>query len=177
MRAARVIAPVLVAPLLLTGCGAKDSTTTTPAGSNASASTSFSCPTDNTQTFPKVRFVTNVGLAAGAFRTWLWKPYQAGSFNQGADGRTAALVKGGLAAAFSAKQIHDAIDNVKADPTLCNAIGEPLSQLGSALDGLKDKVKNGDFTSLTSIEGLIGTVLSGSKKAGVEITEQQAPSL
>src|SRR5262245_17147311 len=46
------------------------------------------------------RFVVNAGLAAGATRQWIVKPWKAGAFKKGARGRKAALDKSGRAGAF-----------------------------------------------------------------------------
>jgi hypothetical protein len=43
-----------------------------------------SCPTSNTKSFAKTKFVLHAGLAFGAFHRYLYKPYQAGTFNKGA---------------------------------------------------------------------------------------------
>ena len=89
--------PLTLSAALLTGCGSSQNTATSTATTSAVVGSSTtnaasSCPTDNTQAFPKVRFVTNLGLAGGAFHRWVWKPYQAGTFKQGADGRTTACL-------------------------------------------------------------------------------------
>ena len=47
--------------------------------------------------FEKTRFVVDVGLAVGALRQWVYKPFRAGAFASGANGRTKAFVKAGLA--------------------------------------------------------------------------------
>lgn len=169
------VAASLAALLLLSGCGTgADSAGGTAAGASPTA---FTCPTESTQTFSKARFVLNVGLAAGAFHQWIWKPYQAGGFKQGADGRTANLVKAGLAAAFAAKQLKDASDNVKNDPQLCAALGEPLARLGTTLDELKGKLASGDLSSLASIEALVASVLGAAQSQGLKIVEQTPESL
>lgn len=162
--------------MLLAGCGSEEPRTDAEIAASASAAAS-SCPTDNTQAFPKARFVLNVGLAAGAFHQWIWKPYQAGTFQEGAEGRTAALVKAGLAGAFAAKQVKDATENVKADPTLCKVLAAPLTQLGGILDGLKGQLTAGDASALPKAEGLIAKVVSTSAQQGITITEQKVDSL
>lgn len=168
-----VLASTLAAALLLSGCGQGGVAT----GDSGGSTTAFSCPTKGTQSFSKARFALNVGLAAGAFHQWIWKPYQAGGFKDGADGRTANLVKAGLAAAFATKQVRDATENVKNDPELCSALGQPLAELTGVLDGLQGSITRGDLTSLASIEALIASVLGRSEAEGVKIVEQIPESL
>lgn len=168
-----VLASVLAASLLLAGCGTGGSET----GSTGSAATTFTCPTESTQSFSKARFVLNVGLAAGAFHQWVWKPYQDGGFQAGADGRTGNLIKAGLAAAFAAKQVKDATENVKNDPELCGVLGQPLAQLTDALDGLKGQITSGNLASLASIEALLASVIGKSETEGLKIVEQVPDSL
>lgn len=172
MRPSRpILASAVAVSLLLAGCGADGGS------SGGAAATAFTCPTEGTQSFSKARFVLNVGLAAGAFHQFVWKPYQAGGFQEGADGRTANLVKAGLAAAFAAKQVKDATDNVRNDPELCSALGQPLAQLTGVLDDLQGRITRGDLASLASIEALLASVLGKSEAEGLKIVEQIPTSL
>jgi hypothetical protein len=174
MRHARpVLASTLTAALLLSGCGQGGGST----GDSSGSAPAFSCPTQGTQSFSKARFALNVGLAAGAFHQWIWKPYQAGGFEDGADGRTANLVKAGLAAAFAAKQLRDATENVKNDPQLCSALGQPVAQLTAVLEELQGSITRGDVTSLASIEALLASLIGKSEAEGMKIVEQIPESL
>ena len=165
MRRLTVLLAVLgMLSLGLTACGGSDSTNTTTA--------STTCPTDNTKAFPKTRFVADVGLIAGSFHHWIWKPYRAGKFKKGADGRTFAIVKAVAAAAFIKHEIGNARDNVRADPTLCKTIGGALDKLASAFDSVSSKIRGGDFGSLLTINGLIGTVTSAMGSNGMKVTEK-----
>jgi hypothetical protein len=168
-----ILSSTLAAALLLSSCGEGGVAT----GDQGVPTTAFSCPTKGTESFSKARFVLKVGLAAGAFHQWIWKPYQEGGFKEGADGRTANLVKAGLAAGFAAKQVKDAAENVKNDPELCSALGQPLAQLTGVLDGLQGSITRGDFSSLASAEALISSVLGKSEAEGVKIVEQVPESL
>lgn len=170
-----VLASSLAVVVLLAGCGTGGSSGDT--GSTGAPATAFTCPTESTQTFSKARFVLNVGVAAGAFHQWIWKPYQDGGFQEGAQGRTANLVKAELAAAFAAKQAKDATDNVKNDPQLCAALGQPLAQLSGALDGLQGRIASGDLASLASIEALVAAVIGKSEIEGLTIVERVPESL
>lgn len=173
-----IAVPLVSASLVLTGCGggSNTNTTTRPAAtasqSVADADPAASCPTDNTQSFAKTRFVANVALAAGASYQWLVKPYQAGKFQKGADGRTLALVKAGLAGAFAAKQIKDATNNVKADPTLCKVFITPMTKLSQQLDGIGDKIRGGDLAAVGALGGSLTQIQDLAKSKGMEINPQ-----
>lgn len=175
-----VAVPLVSASLLLSGCGGSTKTTTTAAASSTVSSTASStaaatadCPTDNTQAFPKARFVTNLALGSGAFYQWIFKPYQAGKFAQGADGRTMALIKAGLAGAFAAKQLKDATNNVKSDPTLCKVFIGPLTALQNQVDGLGDKIKSGDLAAVTGAATGIDDLLKTAKNNGIDVTPDE----
>jgi len=149
----------------LTACGSDESPSTT-------AASTTTCPTDNTKAFPKARFVADVGLIAGTFHHWIWKPYRAGKFKKGADGRTFAIIKAVGAAAFIKHELGNARDNVRADPTLCRTIGGALDKLAGTADSLSSKIRSGDFGSLLTINGLIGTVTSAMGSNGMKVTEK-----
>src|SRR3954462_11418305 len=84
----RLVVAVLMCTALLAGttaCGGDDDT-------NASSEPSATS-TAQKQKLAKTRFVANAGIAAGATYQWIVKPWKAGKFKKGADGRKVALVK------------------------------------------------------------------------------------
>ncbi len=87
------------------------------------------------------RLVADLGLASGALYRYLYTPYRADKFANGASGRTTAIIKGGLAAAAIAKLMKNAAANASADPALCKyvpsmgTIARQLSELGLQLAG------------------------------------------
>lgn len=178
--------PVLAVSLLLAGCGGSSKTATASntvaAGSTAGVADSTAdpvsqCPADNTQAFPKTRFVTNLALGSGAFYQWLYKPYRAGKFQKGVNGRTMTVVKGGLAGAFAAKQLKDATKNVKADPGLCKVFINPLTKLSNTLDGLKDSIASGDLGAIAGAGSAMDELLNTAKSEGIEVTPQESVKL
>lgn len=186
----RLIA-VLIIPvvLLVGGCGHKQA----PTGTNASSSESIpadpsgdagdaapiaqTCPAQATTSFAKTKFVAHSGLAFGAFHRWLWKPFQAGTFKKGANGRITAFVKGGLAALFVKREVRLAATDVQADPTLCKAIIAPLDKLGDTVQAAFDKLKGGDASGITDLNSSIGSIESTSQKDGVAIQENENADL
>ena len=185
----RLIA-VLVIPvvLLVGGCGHKqeaaqgnttsDSIPADPSGDAGDAAPiSQACPAQATTSFAKTKFVAHSGLAFGAFHRWLWKPFQAGTFKKGADGRIKAFIKGGLSALFVKREVRLAATDVQADPTLCKAIISPLDKLGDTVQAAFDKLKGGDASGITDLNTSIGSIESISQKDGVPIQEDENADL
>ncbi len=185
----RLIA-VLIIPvvLLVGGCGHKqeaaqgnttsDSIPADPTGDAGDAAPiSQTCPAQATTSFAKAKFVAHSGLAFGAFHRWLWKPFQAGTFKKGADGRIKAFIKGGLSALFVKREVRLAATDVQADPTLCKAIIAPLDKLGDTVQAAFDKLKGGDASGITDLNTSIGSIESISQKDGVAIQEDENADL
>ncbi|MFE2431386.1 hypothetical protein ACFXJ5_32185 [Streptomyces sp. NPDC059373] len=150
-------------------------------GGNASSDISggSASPTSSVakQKLAKTRFVANAGLAAGATYQWIVKPYRNGTFKKGANGRTVALVKAGLAGTFAYNRLKHAANNAKGDPTLSKLV-VPLT---GAIDSLKDlpaKLRKGESTDsvVNSFQDTISNVKSAGQDAGATVTDK-VPSL
>lgn len=182
-RASAALVPLVAATIALSGCGAKTPssaggapTATTAPGSSSATSAGASagpggCPTTNTRSFAKTRFVADVGLAAGTFHHWIYAPYKAGSFNKGTKGRVTALIKAGAVALIDAKLIDNAYQNVEASPALCKALIAPLGDLKTELTTLKGHIATGDTTALGSVDSLVQRVESAAASNGASIIE------
>lgn len=162
---------LLLAGSLLTGavaCGKNKNT----AGDNSAAAPSPSSSVEK-QKFAKTRFVANAGLAAGATYQWIVKPFKAGTFKKGADGRTFALVKAGLAGAFTYNRLKAAVVNAKGDPLLSKAL-TPLSSGIESLKNLGGKLRKGDAgdADVGSFEKVINNVKGAGRSAGAEVTDK-----
>jgi hypothetical protein len=190
---------MLVLALFAGGCGksatssaAGGTTTTAPAStdtnsgaaastaggaaSSASASTgdgsTTDCPTSNTTSFAKTKFVAHAGLAFGVFHRYLYKPYRAGTFTSGGTrSKVLAFAKAGAAALFIKREVRLASEDVKANPTLCKVVAAPLASLGDSISGAVDKLKGGDVSGLTAANSAIAAVESGAQGSGTTITE------
>ncbi|MET9351383.1 hypothetical protein [Streptomyces termitum] len=169
---------LLSGSLLLTtaACGA-DSTQSLTTGSAAAVTAAAPSPSASAsaehQKLAKTRFVANAGLAAGAAYQWIVKPYKAGKFKKGADGRTFALVKAGLAGAFTYNRLKAAVENAKGDPLLSKAVA-PLS---SGIDSLKElgtKLRKGEAgdAEVKGLEGVINDLKDAGKSAGAEVKDK-----
>ncbi|MFJ7154537.1 hypothetical protein ACIQUQ_06330 [Streptomyces sp. NPDC101118] len=125
------------------------------------------------QKFAKTRFVANAGLAAGATYQWIIKPYREGKFKEGADGRRFALVKAGLAGAFTYNRLKAAVNNAKADPLLSKAVA-PLTAGIESLKDLGTKLRKGEATEadIGSFQQVIDNVKSAGASVGAEVREK-----
>ncbi|MER5499774.1 MULTISPECIES: hypothetical protein [unclassified Streptomyces] len=166
----RTLVPLLLACALLvgaTGCGGNDgdgvSVTASPSGTSSAQA----------QKFAKARFVSNAGLAAGATYQWIVKPYRAGKFKKGADGRTFALVKAGLAGAFTYNRLKAAAVNAKGDPLLSKAIA-PLTAGIESLKDLGAKLRRGEAGEgdIGVFESVINSVKDAGASAGAEVKDK-----
>ena len=175
--------------LVLAGCG-KSSTATgnsvpsssagagvAAAGGGGSAATpgtggAATCPASNTTNFAKSKFVLHVGLAAGTFHRYLYKPFKAGTFHKGASGRVSGLIKGGATALFDEHEIRLAIVDVKASPALCKVLIAPLSAAADKFGAMKSKLTGGDTSSLDNANSNLSSISSTSAKDGAPITER-----
>ncbi len=141
--------------------------------SSASGSTDANgCPTSNTTTFAKSKFVLHTGLAFGTFHRYIYKPFKAGQFSSGASGRVATFAKGGATALFAKREIRLASQDVKANPTLCRVLAAPLSKLAATFDGLGTKLKHGDTSGVSDANSQIAGISAASAKGGAPITER-----
>ncbi|WP_329390981.1 hypothetical protein OG625_27005 [Streptomyces sp. NBC_01351] len=171
-RLRRALAAVLLSTALIAGttaCGSenKDTSATTVTGTATPTSA------EEAQKFAKTRFVANAGLAAGATYQWIVKPYREGKFKEGADGRKFALVKAGLAGAFTYNRLKAAVNNAKGDELLSKAVA-PLT---AGIDSLKDlgtKLRKGEAgeADVGAFENIINNVKDAGKSAGAEVTDK-----
>ncbi|MFF6999801.1 hypothetical protein ACFY93_33395 [Streptomyces sp. NPDC008313] len=167
--AGRLVAAVALSCSLLAG--------TTACGNDKDTSSSAT-PTSSAekQKFAKTRFVANAGLAAGATYQWIVKPWKAGKFKKGADGRTGSLIKAGLAGAFTYNRLNAALKNAKSDPTLAKAVA-PLTASVDKLKDLPSKLRKGDSDSAAkSFDDVVNDVKEAGKSAGADVKEE-VPSL
>ncbi|HVX18799.1 MAG TPA: hypothetical protein VHA73_12265 [Acidimicrobiales bacterium] len=161
-----VLAVVLIAMLAFAGCGKSTKTAATDTGSDTAT-----CPTSNTKSFAKTKFVFHVGLAAGTFHRYIYKPFKAGTFKKGAHGRIRALLKAGATALLDAHELKLAKEDVQANPTLCKILIGPLHALEGKFSSLKGKIAGGDTSSLDGINTDLTSLAATSKQNGAAINE------
>jgi hypothetical protein len=186
-RPARLLS--LVVAFLLMGslvgaCGSKSTpavvsngsgtATTVSAGTTAAPGT---CPTSNTTSFAKTKFVAHAGLAFGAFHRYLYKPFKAGTFSSGHHGRIFALIKAAAAALFIKHEVELAAGDVRANPTLCKAIAAPLRGFYSAISGLGSSIRGGGTTGIDQAQSSLSSVISTAGGHGVSIVPNNNASI
>lgn len=181
VRRALVAVPLTCALLMpLAACGDSDknagsATNATPAALPSSSASAAPSPTASAekQRLAKTRFVANASLGAGAAYQWIVKPFKAGKFKNGADGRKFALVKAGLAGAFTYNRLKAAVNNAKGDPLLSKAVA-PMSQGIESLKGLGTKLAAGTAGAgeVGLFEKVIGGVKDAGKDAGAQVTDK-----
>jgi hypothetical protein len=177
-----VLLPLLLVAGVLVGCGGDETGTasgtlvpgaSSPGASGASTSPAAACPSENTRSFAKTRFVADLGGAAFLTKRYIYDPYQAGKFQQGASGRTTAIVKAGLAAAASVKLLSNARENAQANPTLCRTVAAPMGAAIAALSGVTAALASGDLGVLGTLGPALDSLRGLAADAGVEVPERE----
>ncbi|MYX03540.1 MULTISPECIES: hypothetical protein [unclassified Streptomyces] len=174
----RTLAALLLSCALVAGataCGGSDDTS----GGNAASASAAASPAVSVsasaqkQRLAKTRFVANAGLAAGATYQWIIKPYRAGTFKKGAEGRRLALVKAGLAGGFAYNRLKAAAENAKGDPLLSKAVA-PLAAGIESLKGLGTKLRKGEAGEgdVGAFESVIDSIKNAGKDAGAEVKDK-----
>ncbi|MDX3590669.1 hypothetical protein PV749_05995 [Streptomyces sp. ID03-2B] len=175
----RTLTALLLSCALLAGataCGdSGDSAGGNATSASAAADPSGASPSASVekQRLAKTRFVANAGLAAGATYQWIVKPYRAGTFKKGAEGRRLALVKAGLAGGFAYNRLRAAAENAKGDPLLSKAVA-PLTAGIESLKGLGTKLRKGEAGEgdVGAFESVIDSIKNAGKDAGAEVKEK-----
>jgi len=175
----RKLSIILVIGLLAftAACSSSSSSTVNNAsasGNNVAASaTPGTCPTENTKSFAKTRFVADVALAGGAFKRYIYSPAKAGKFQKGANGKVLALVKAAAAGAFTINRLDAAKDAAEANPTLCKLIVAPIAKFSASVSGLIDKAKGGsiDPSDVTSGNDFLNDLHGAASQGGAAFTD------
>ena len=164
---------LLPTAFIASGCGKETKTVT---ATNASGQTTTRTVPD--VKFAKTKFVLHTGLAIGAFRRYIYKPWKAGTFEQGADGRTAALVKAAAAGAFTANELRLARRAALSDEKL-RGVGDKLGGLTDKAQSLVPGFKDGNFSAgdIGVLAAELGGVTALAKTLGVDVKALPVPSL
>src|SRR5580693_2498750 len=177
----RKLSVILVTVLLAftAACSSKSSSTNAAsAGAGPSVVTTASpgaCPTKNTESFAKTKFVADVALAGGAFKRYIYTPAKAGKFQKGAKGKVLALVKAAAAGAFVINRLDAAKNAAQANPTLCKVLAAPVAKFSAAVSGLVGKAKGGVGTinpaDVDSGNSFLSNVHSAASQGGAAFTD------
>src|ERR1700728_2843913 len=160
-------------------CSSKSSSTNAASASGAGASVAATssaapCPTQNTKSFAKTRFVADIALAGGAFKRYIYTPAKSGKFRKGASGKVLALVKAAAAGAFAINRLDAAKTAAQANPTLCKVLAAPLANFGAAVTGLISKAKGGfgsiNPSDVTSGDSFLSDLHNAASQGGAAFT-------
>ena len=178
----RKLAIVLVIGLLAftAGCSSKSSTVNSTAATGVAAgATPGACPTKNTTSFAKTKFVADVALAGGAFKRYIYSPAKAGKFKKGASGKVLALVKAAAAGAFTINRLNAAKNAAQANPTLCKLLAAPIAKFSAAVSGLVGKAKSGsiDPSDVTSGNAFLSDLHGAASQGGAAFTDNTNASV
>lgn len=166
-----------VVSLALVGCGKSANTETTSDTTSPGVSAASTCPSSPQRTLVKTRFAADIGLIIGTTKHFIYTPYTEGKFAKGAHGRILAIVKAGAAGAAVLHLTHNAIDNAKADPTLCKVLLQPLTHLASVLSGLKGKLLSGDLSGVGGVASTVDGLGSAASGQGLKVVSGLIPGL
>ena len=168
-----------VSLLVLPGCSSSSSSKSSGTSNAVGVAATAATPTTSAERvkLAKTKFVLNAGLAAGAAYQWLYKPFKAGTFKSGAKGRTTALIKGGLAGAFTYNRLSAALTDAKGDPTLSKAT-TALSSAVASIKGLPSKIKSGKATDadFNQVQTTVNGIKAAGASSGASVTDK-VPSL
>lgn len=140
----------------------------------AAASTSHAHP----MFLDKTRFVLHMGFAYFAFHHFVWNKYKAGAFKSGASGRTANIIKAGIALLFAYHEVKVAYGIAKGSSSkTLQALVAPLDKLGATMSALGTKFKKGQYSDsdLTSLNTQANNFQSGAGKNGYGFQDKTVP--
>jgi hypothetical protein len=166
----RVLPLLLVAALVVAGCGSKSSNSNSSASQGGSVTSST-----NGVKFAKTKFVFHAGLAFGVFHRWIYKPFKAGVFSHPLRHKI-AFVKGLIAAAFVYHEVKLAREDARHSKLLSKVV-LPLTAIGSAAILIKNALthnKAPDASAVNGAESSISTAKAESSAAGQPISETTA---
>ena len=176
----RKLSIILVIGLLAftAACSSKSSSTnaapaTGAAVSVAATSTPFACPTKNTESFAKTKFVADLAIAGGAFKRYIYTPAKDGKFKKGANGRVLAFVKAAAAGGLTVNRLEAAKTAAQANPTLCKLLAEPVAKFSAAVSGLISKAKGGsiDPSDVDNATGYLSDLHGAASQGGAPFTD------
>jgi hypothetical protein len=128
-------ATLVVLAVAAAGCGGGTSTTTT----TAQGATAVNC----TIRFAKTKFAVHAGVAAGAFYRYIYNPWRAGTFKQGAPGRQRALAKAAASGLVVVHELRVAARDARCDGQALKKLASPISSLLAAVTSLQGLATGG----------------------------------
>jgi hypothetical protein len=168
---------------LVAGCTGSSSPASHGSDKGASAITAVSsaspCPATGTRKFARALYVTDAGLAAGAFTKWIYTPYARGAFSAGAPGRPGSIGKAAVAGGFVASRLQEVKADAQSYPALCRLTIGVIDKLTSTVRAIAAKAKAGSVSpsEVTSAAAFLSRLHSASAEAGAAFSAQSVSSL
>ena len=151
-RLMRRLLPLLLAALVaggvLTACnGKKQQPTSQPTASTIANS----CASAGTKHLTKARIVADLGISVGAFHRYVYKPIKNKTYTgAGKFTKVKILAKGAIAVLAIKHFMGNAIDNARADATLCKYV-PTMDQVQAKLAALASKFKHGSTSGIDDV--------------------------
>jgi hypothetical protein len=148
--------------MTLSACFGQDAAT--PSSPLVAGSTGPAC-------VAKAGFAEHVGLAAGAVRSYVWKPYSDGAFKTGAAGRVKAMATAARASKLASTELLAAkplVADCPAGLRLANALATGGSLSAAAGKQLASGQPN--VETLAGSNSIVTTVLDEAKTLGIAVT-------
>jgi hypothetical protein len=157
---------VLLAALGLVagGCGGAKTTTST----NAQGQTVVSCQIS----FARTKFLLHTGIAAGAFYRYIYNPWRAGAFKQGAPGRKKALAKAAASGLVVVHELRTAARDAQCDGPALKTLARPMTAAVAAATTLSALSSGGGVGSIGAAGTAFEHLKSAASAAGATITQR-----
>jgi hypothetical protein len=149
--------------LLAGGCGGAKTTTST----NAQGQTVVSCQIS----FARTKFLLHTGIAAAAFYRYIYNPWRAGAFKQGAPGRKKALAKAAASGLVVVHELRTAARDAQCDGPTLKTLARPMTAAVAAATTLS-ALSSGGVGSIGAAGTAFEHLKSAASAAGATITQR-----
>jgi hypothetical protein len=122
-------------------------------------------------TFARTKFLLHSGLAAGAFYRYIYNPWRAGAFKQGAPGRTKALAKAAASGVVVAHELKTAARDAQCDGPALKALARPMT-VAVATSGTLPSLPAGGLESIGTVGAAFERLKAAAAAAGAPITQR-----
>lgn len=149
--------------VIAAGCGGGKTATST----NAQGQTTISC----TIPFAKTKFVVHAGVAAGAFYRYIYNPWRAGAFKQGAPGRKRALAKAAGSGLVVVHELRVAARDARCDGPALKKLATPISTALDAVTSLPGLASGGGLGSIGAAAAAFDELKTAAASAGATVKQ------
>lgn len=161
-------------PTVLGGTGSTDSSSSPVVTPTVDALAPNGCPlTTTTASKPTGRpqLEVDIGLTAGTFHRYVLGPSKKHRFDFGARNRTSAVTQASKVLGVESTLLAHGVARVLADPQLCNALYDPMTQLQTVVARLGREIPSGTTSSVPKAEAIISHLLAKAPANGLQVKE------